>query len=69
MKNRRGWVPSLVPKATQGHYQTLALEKGLIEEEGTLRMKLAIAMTQTMVRFSIGFGLLRHKMVLEDFKN
>lgn len=32
-------------------------------------MKLAIAMTQTMVSFSIGFGLLRYKMVLEDFKN
>lgn len=34
MKNRRGWVPSFVPKATQGHHQTLALEKGFNRRGG-----------------------------------
>lgn len=56
-KDRRRWASSLGSLGSQGTLQnTYPGEEGPTKEEGTLRVKLAFAVKQTMVRFSIGFG-------------
>lgn len=56
-KDRRRWASSLGSLGSQGTLQnTYPGEEGPTKEEGTLRVKLAFVVKQTMVRFSIGFG-------------
>lgn len=56
-KDRKRWASSLGSLGSQGTLQNAYPgEEGSTKEEGTLRMKLAFAVKQTMVRFSTGFG-------------
>lgn len=57
VKNRKGWGLHWGPENPGTSQKTLTLEKELTKVEGTLGMKLAMAMDPTMGRFSIAFDI------------